>query len=539
MLVSFVLAFTVSASAAVKEGYTVGPGDALQVQVYGDKEMSGVYRVGPSGSISMPVLGAVDVAGLSVEQVTAKLKGELGKIVRRPVVVVSIDEINSERKVYVGGQVERAGPIAVPFGSTVLDAAIAGGLLPTADLRQVTLTRPGQSPVVLDLSGWRTATGVGLNELVRYGDTVFVPEMTDRVSVLGAVGQPAELVPMIGKRLTVLDALGAARGLSAGADPTQATLLRKTGAPLQINLQKLMDEGDMSQNVELRAGDVLVVREAKRIAVVGQVTTPISFVSSKPLPVLAVLAQGGTVLPDGDLAHAKIVGPEGARDVDLEALTKKGEKAAELEIKPGETLVIPEAEPEEVLLAGAVRTPGPINIRKLKQRDILRLLTSVGLLPSGDPTRVVILRKDEEITVDYQSILKDAALDRNVDVKPGDVVYVPDLEKVYVIGAVGNGGAALPCQDSGMKILDALVASGGLNVNADPNQIYVVRPRPDGTTEHMQLRMGDVKKGKLPTLIMLKPGDIVYVAPKGQGFNWRDIASMLWTLSSVRVLFGR
>ncbi len=119
------------------------------------------------------------------------------------------------------------------------------------------------------------------------------------------------------------------------------------------------------------------------------------------------------------------------------------------------------------------------------------------------------------------------------------MVYVPDLQKVYVIGAVASGGAALPCQESGMKILDALVQSGGLGPNADPNQIHVVRPRPDGTTEHMQLRMGDVQKGKLPSMITLKPGDVVFVAVKGERFTWQSFAQILWTLSSLRTIFGR
>jgi polysaccharide export outer membrane protein len=316
------------------------------------------------------------------------------------------------------------------------------------------------------------------------------------------------------------------------------TVLHKTGEATQINLQKLLEEGDMTQNVELKPGDVLVVREAKRIAIVGQVTTPSSFVANKPMPLLSALAAGGAVLPDADLEHAKIVGPDGSRDVNIKALKETGAGAADLQIGPGETLVIPEATPQEVLLAGAVTHPGPVDIHNLKERSILRLITSVGLTPAGDPTRIVILRGDKQLTVDYQAILKDAALDQNINIEPGDIIYVPDLQKVYVIGAVASGGAALPCQDQGMKILDALVMSGGLGPNADPNQIHVVRPRPDGTTEHMQLRMGDVQKGKLPTMITLKPGDIVFVGIKGQPFSWQSFAQILWTLSSVRTLLG-
>jgi len=521
-----------------QQDYTIGPGDVLKIQVFGEKDLTGDYRVGPGGTITVPGLGAVTMAGLTVEGAAQALAKALSRIMKQPQVIVAIDEIASERKVYVAGRVATPGPLILPFGSTVLDAILMAGLQPDADLRRVSLTRAGQPPVQLDLSGWRTAEGVALGELVRYGDMIFVPELVDRVAVLGAVATPGSVVPPLGHRLTLLDALARiGGGLAVAADPAHATVLRKNGEAIQINLEKLLFEGDMSQNIELEPGDVVVVPEAKHISVVGQVEKPVAFVASRPVPVLNALAQAGQTLPEADLRHAKLVTPEGTREIDLEALLEQGEKAAEVVLQPGDVLVLPEAAPEEVLLAGEVLKPGPLNIRKTKQRDILRVLTAVGLTPKGDGTRVCILRGDQQVVVDYDAMLKEAELSHNVVLEPGDVVYVPSLDKVYVLGAVGNGGAAVPCPDTGLRVLDALVEAGGLNPQANPDEIHIVRPRPDGATEHVQLKMGDIRRGHLPALVTLKPGDIVYVAAKGRAFDWRDVRELMWTVAGLRNIF--
>lgn len=518
--------------------YTVGPGDVLKVQVFGEKELTGDYRVGPGGSITVGDIGAVTVGGLTVEEAARALTKALSRIIKQPKVVVAVDEIASERKVYVGGRVTTPGSLTLPFGSTVLDAILMAGVLPDADLRRVSLTRAGQPPTTLDLSGWRTAQGVALGELLRYGDMIFVPELLDRIAVLGAVATPGSIVPPLGQRLKLLDALARiAGGVAAGADLSNAAVLRKGGETVQVNLAKLLFEGDMSQNVDLEPGDVVVVPEAKHISVVGQVEKPVAFVASRPVPVLNALAQAGQTLPDADLRHAKLVTPQGTSELDLEALLEQGERATEVVLKPGDVLVLPEAAPEEVLLAGEVLKPGPLNIRKVKQRDLLRIVTAVGLTPKGDGTRVCVLRGDQQIVVNYEAMLKEADLTGNVTLEPGDVVYVPSLDKVYVLGAVGQGGTAVPCPDTGLKVLDALIQAGGLGQQADPDEIHVVRPRPDGSAEHVRLKMSEIRRGRLPSLVTLKPGDIVYVAARGRAFDWRDLRELLWTVAGLRSLF--
>ncbi len=535
LAMAMMVAGLVGAQAVNEKGdYVIGPGDVLRVEVFGEKELSGEFRVAPSGNVALPQLGNVKVGGLTLPQVQEKLKQALAKLIRRPAITVGINELASERKIYVAGRVEKPGIMQLPFGSTVLDAIIAAGVLPDADLRRVTLTRPGQAPKVLDLSGWRTAKAVAAVELVRYGDTIFVPELTERISVLGAVAKPATIVPTIGERLTLLEAIArGAGGLAAEADPTKTMVIHKDGTTTTVNLRKLFDEGDMSQNIELRPGDVVVVTKAKQISVVGQVSTPGVFTTGRPVPILVALAKAGQILPKADLEHAKIVSSSGTREINLKAVIEKGEQANEITLQPGDVLVIPELEPQEVLITGAVTKAGVLDITDMPSHDLLRVLTMVGLRPDSDATKVCILRDDEQIIVDYKAMLENAQLERNVELEAGDVVYVPSLENVYVLGAVANGGRALPCPASGISLLDALVKAGGMSQVADVNQVHVVRLRDDGKTEHVHVRLGDISRGKAPPKITLKPGDIVYVGWRGRPIDWRNIREMLWTIGWI------
>ena len=520
------------------EAYKLGPGDVLRVEVFGEKDLSGTFRIGPSGSIVLPQVGAVDISGLTLAQAQERIREALSELLRRPMVGVSIDELASARKVYVGGKVSSPGPRELPFGATVLDAIIAAGIRPDSDLRHVRLTRPGQAPRILDLSGWKTAKGVDISVPLRWGDIIFVPELTERISILGAVAQPVTLVPAIGERITVLEAIArAAGGLTEEADPANATLLHADGTSTHLDIRRLLEEGDVSQNVELKPGDVLIVPKAKSVSVVGEVEQPVSFIASEPVPVLEALARAGALQPQADLKHARIIRPSGVEEVDLDALVKEGRRVGEVKLNPGDVLVIPEAPPEEILLAGAVTKPGPVDIRQVQKRDILRILTAVGLTEAADGTRVCVFRGDQQIIVNYKRILEQGDLKKNMDLQPGDLVYVPSLDKIYVLGAVGSGGRAIPCPDEGVKLLDALVRAGGLGQSADPNNIHIVRPRPDGTTEHVQVRLGDVKKGRVPPAIVLKPGDIVYVGARKRPFSLSQLRTLLWTVTLLRNVF--
>ena len=76
---------------------SLGPGDIFEVRVYGEKDLSDVYRVSDAGTISFPLAGTIYVNKLDSTEVIAKLTARLGKYLKNPQVSVFIKEFQSKR----------------------------------------------------------------------------------------------------------------------------------------------------------------------------------------------------------------------------------------------------------------------------------------------------------------------------------------------------------------------------------------------------------------------------------------------------------
>lgn len=121
--------------------YTIGVADVLRVTVWKNADLSQTVIVDPDGFVSLPLLGNVNVAGLSTNQLGTLLTGKYASYVVTPQVTVSVVDIRS-REVFVMGQVLKAGsyPLLAPI--TVLQLlAQAGGLTPYAKRKSIYVLR--------------------------------------------------------------------------------------------------------------------------------------------------------------------------------------------------------------------------------------------------------------------------------------------------------------------------------------------------------------------------------------------------------------
>lgn len=524
-------------SQPVLEGYRISPGDVLQVTVYGEAQLSGEYRVGPAGTLAMPLLGNITVGGCQLSDAETIIGTQLRRMIKRPVVTVALNELASERKIYISGEVSRTGPFVLPFGATVADAIAAAAPMPTADLRAVRVTNSAYEPRVLDFSGLREDRPVPAFEPVRYGDVVFIPRLSDRIAVLGEVSKPGEITVPVGERVTVLDAVGRlGGGLTASADRSAALLLRAGEPTRSIDLRALLQEGDLSQNVELRSGDVLVVREAGQISVLGEVRSPAMLEISEPTTVVETLARAGGVTPDADLRRGQLITPQGAIPIDLEGLLLRGEMQYNVAVNPGDVVLVPRAGPETVLILGEVARPNIIDIRQQEQRDLLRLLTVAGPTELADLERVYVYREDERLVVDMRAVMDEGEMSENIALEPDDVVMVPRLNTIYVMGASNAGGPVPLVPD--LSLYDVVVRFAN-NPAADLSRITVMRATEDGETEFLQRNMTGISREREPENLALREGDVVFIPLKAQGVGWGQVRDALWTIGSVLGLLSR
>jgi len=158
--------------------FTLKPGDQIDLKFYYTPELNDTQIIRPDGKISLQLLGDVDVAGKTPEQVRKELIAAYSSHLKNPDVAVVVRSVN-ERRVYVGGEVIRPGAIPIPGSMTVLEAIMdAGGFnLATAKPKSVVvLRRQGDKwqGTIVDLSPIDKAKPVPLYEL-EPRDIVYVP----------------------------------------------------------------------------------------------------------------------------------------------------------------------------------------------------------------------------------------------------------------------------------------------------------------------------------------------------------------------------
>lgn len=157
----------------------IGAGDKINIQVYNEKELSGIYQVSPEGYITFPFIGEIKVDGLNIFTLATKISSKLKEgYLKEPNVTVLVEEFVSKR-IFVLGQVKKAGSFPIRRRMSVIEAiSLAGGFTNLADLSNVVVTRKGgdgrEKRFIVDIKS--IVNGAKENFYLDAGDIVFVGE---------------------------------------------------------------------------------------------------------------------------------------------------------------------------------------------------------------------------------------------------------------------------------------------------------------------------------------------------------------------------
>ena len=157
-------------------GYTIQPGDTIQIRVFNQPEMSTRARVREDGKISLPFLNDVVVAGQEPNALARQLQGRLKEFINAPVVTVSLEEPRPFQ-VAVVGELLKPGLYAVPPGAGVLQAlAAAGGFNQYAAKDRIFVVRdaPQRARIRFTYEQLSQAEGKAATFKLRPGDSVVV-----------------------------------------------------------------------------------------------------------------------------------------------------------------------------------------------------------------------------------------------------------------------------------------------------------------------------------------------------------------------------
>jgi protein involved in polysaccharide export with SLBB domain len=237
--------------------YLVGPGDVLQLLLWGKVSRSLLLEVGPQGTVLLPGAGPIQVDGLTLLEVRTEVLKRLKQEFRGVNAELSLSRPRRFR-VYLTGQVKTPGPIPAVGANTVGDVVTSSMLLDNASQRRIELLRRDGTRELADLDLFLRTGDRSLNPMLRDGDVINIPVATDFIYAEGAVARPDRYE--LGPRDSLLTLFRLAGDPVPAADANRCLLIRWRSAFLPESLWFTLGEVYARRlNPALREGDRLYV----------------------------------------------------------------------------------------------------------------------------------------------------------------------------------------------------------------------------------------------------------------------------------------
>lgn len=272
----FILLMFPLASAA--SDYVIGEGDGLDIAVWGVRDLNASVKVRPDGKITVPGLGDVKASGYTPKLLQDVLSEKLKELVKNPIVTVTVREITNSKVYFFGGGINSGvydlnrrttllQLLCVISGNTGGGGAAATGIAASTvrspDFKKAYILRGGKK-IKENFYNLFITGDVSEDIVVESNDSIFIPQLQDKsVYVFGAVTTPRAIEFREG--MTVMDAILEAGGFTKFASQNDTEIKRKVEnreETIEIRAKDITKNGDMSQNIKLKSGDYVIVKES-------------------------------------------------------------------------------------------------------------------------------------------------------------------------------------------------------------------------------------------------------------------------------------
>jgi polysaccharide export outer membrane protein len=238
----------------------LGPGDEVEVTVYGAPDLSGHARVSAEGNISMPLIGYVRIGGLSASETEGAIEAKLRQdnVLNNPQVSVFVKDYGSSG-ISVAGEVAKPGFYSVLGPHRLFDVLQAAGGLTDKAANEVVISHRDQKDATTLSISKNPAEMATSNIDLKPGDTVLVAK-AGIVYILGEVTRPGGYVLNSTGGVTVLQVVAVAGGPTHVASAGKTRLLRRSENGFQeqpIDLKKLLR--GRAHDVSVRNDDILFI----------------------------------------------------------------------------------------------------------------------------------------------------------------------------------------------------------------------------------------------------------------------------------------
>lgn len=288
--------------------YIVGPGDQLNVQLFGSQNRTMRLVVGRDGRVNFPELGPIAVGGRNFQSAAADIEQRVAQQMIGVRASVGMGDTRSIR-IFVMGEVNRPGSYTVSGLATITSALYASaGIRPVGSLRDIQLKRAGAVVRRMDLYDLLLRGDTSDDAKLQSGDVIFVPPVPSVVSVDGEVNRPA--IYEIKGETTVADMIALAGGLTSEADPSRVALVRVNANRERVVLDVPLDV-PAARSELLRRGDSLRVLRLrptldKGVTVEGHVFRPGVLAWHEGMRLTDVLGSVDELRPNADLNYVLI-----------------------------------------------------------------------------------------------------------------------------------------------------------------------------------------------------------------------------------------
>ena len=511
----------------VPADYVVGPGDELEVILYGNQNRTLRLTVGRDGRVNFPELGPISVAGQRFSAVQGNLEQRVSSQMIGVRASVSMGDIRAVH-VFVLGEANRPGTYTVSGLATITSAIYAaGGVKPIGSLRNVQLKRQGAIVRRLDLYDLLIRGDTRDDAKLLPGDVIFIPPVGPTASVDGEVQRPG--IYELAADARSGDVIELAGGLTPEGDPRTAYLTHLDAQQRRIVVNvDLSTAAGRAQSVG--NGDVLRVTRLpptidSGVTISGHVYQPGAVAWSEGLRLSNAIRSLDDLKPNADTHYVLIRRelPPGQRiavlSADLAAALRAPGSAADILLQPRDRLTVFDLESgraavvepllrdlklqasaaqptESVKVEGAVKVKGEYPLEpQMRVSDLVRAgggLDDAAFTASAELTRFRVVgtdRQTETIEIDLAAALEgDPAA--NLPLQSFDVLLIKETpewreqEVVRIEGEVRFPGE-YPIR-RGESLRSVLERAGGLTALASPRAAVFTR---EGLREREQLQM--------------------------------------------------
>ena len=496
------LSFEPNQNMPTPPNYVLGPGDQLDINVYGVQQFGYSGTISKNGTINIPNIGEVFLSGIAFEAAKNKLQKQIGRIYSTLAgngskLSVSVSNYRTILVTIIGAQ--QSGNYRLSSMSSVYNALhVAGGPSDIGSYRKIELIRNNKIIRTIDLYRFLTKGDQSDNVSLTDNDMIRIPSYEARVTLEGEIKRPGIFETVAGENLNQI--ISYASGFTDNAYKNRILVKQKTNSELKIT-----DLNEMTFATYLpKAGDMISVdkilnRYENRVLIRGAVYRPgeYSLPTNGTMTIKDLLKKADGVAENVFLEKASLIRQK-------EDLTKEyisfnlqsalnGDLAANMILQKEDVVVVfynqDLLDSYNLSITGEVRKPGSFTY--MKGMTLYDLLLESDFFTDVAASNVTVFRNKKDAVFNPNDKEKIITLNLNIDPKnpeqaatflmePQDQVVVRRIvtfETPQMVNVSGEilypGGYAIAKKEE--RVMDFITRSGGLTDEADTEAIRVIR----------------------------------------------------------------